>query len=337
MPMSDIHITISVIGLNNTDYSVLRVAMSLWEKHADIKVSILDKNDTSGAIIITDYDTEKGKSFYQRFNNAVGRAMLLLTSETLNEQRNFVLKKPVRVQTLKDVLSDIYAFLKPAKNSANSAVQTPTTSAANLTQPPVTATSNHPPLFFVLFKASQEQQVIQIFCPPNALLFVDGINRLVACSLSQQSLRKMILNPTCSFKMTKLSPANFEMLAKGQLIMPLSHLLWIAGLYGSYGQLLPDHSAEIPVQLKAWPNFSRLEYEPAHMQLAALMTTRALTLKQIEQKTQFPWETIVSFYNAAYSTELVIVNPANLPIATAHKPSSTKLSLFAKIANRLKI
>jgi hypothetical protein len=332
MPISDIHITISVIGLNNTDYSVLRVAMSLWEKHADTKVNILEKNDTSGAIIIVDYDTEKGKSFYQRFNNAVGRTVLLLTTETLNEQRNFVLKKPVRVQTLKDVLSDIYAFLKPTKNPA-----VETTSAANITQPPATATSDHPPLFFILFKASQEQQVIQIFCSPNPLLFIDGINRIVAYSLSQQSLRKMILNSRCSLKITKLSPANFEVLAKGQLIMPLSHLLWIAGLYGSYGQLLPEHSAEIPVQLKAWPNFSRLEYEPAHMQLAALMTTRALTLKQIEQKTQFPWETIVSFYNAAYSTELVIVNPANLPIATAHKASSTKLSLFAKIANRLKI
>lgn len=334
MPISDTHITISVVELNNTDYSVLRVAISLWEKQANVKAGILDKNDISGAIVIVDYDTERGKNYYNQFDNAHGHAMLLLTTETLNDQRNFVLKKPVRVQTLKDVLSDIYAFLKPAKNTV---VQKPAISATELTQPPTSATSSHPPLFFILFKASQEQQVMQIFCPPNALLFVDGINRIVACSLSQEALRKMILNPTCSLKMTKLSPANFEVLAKGQLIMPLSHLLWTAALHGSYEQLLPEHSVEIPVQLKAWPNFSRLEYEPAHMKLAALMTAQALTLKQIEQKTQLRWETIVSFYNAAYSTELVIINPANLPVATARKSSPAKLGLFAKIANRLKI
>jgi len=330
MPISDIQNTISVVELNNTDHSVVRVAISLWEKQAQIKVKVLENNDTSGAIAIVDYDTEKGKSYYNQFDNAHGHAMLLLTTETLNDQRNFVLKKPVRVQTLKDALSDIYAFLKPTKNI-------PASPPAKSTQTAAIANPSHPPLFFILFKTLQEQQVVQIFCPPSALLFVDGINRIMACSLSQEALRKMIINPTSALKVTKLSAANFEILAKGQMIIPLNHVLWTAALHGSYGQLLPEHAAEVPVQLKAWPNFSRLEYEPVHMKLAALMTAQALTLKQIEQKTQLPWETIVSFYNAAYSTDLIIVNPDNLPIATTRKSSPAKLGLFAKIANRLKI
>jgi hypothetical protein len=66
------------------------------------------------------------------------------------------------------------------------------------------------------------------------------------------------------------------------------------------------------------------------------MAARAMTLKQVQEKLQLPWDTIVGFYNAAWATGLIAISPANLPVASGNK-STDKIGLFAKIANRLKL
>lgn len=326
-------VSISVIELSSTDYSVLKVAITLLERN-QLKVHLLEKGNTSGTLVLVDFDTTSGKDFYRQFNYARHRAMLLLSTETLNDHRNLVLKKPLRVQTLKDVLYDLYLDLNPQLKIGQANRPTEETQNSNL---PVSNSVNpQNNLFLILFKALQEQSIIQVFCPPHSPLYVNTINGIIASSISNEILRKIILSQSYSFKSTKLSGADFEILAKGQVIVPLNQVLWNAALYGSHGQLITGHSPEVPIQLKAWPNLSRLDFEPDHMKLASIMAGKALTLQQIQLQTHLPWETIVGFYNAAYATNLIVINPANLPTTTS-KSAPVKASLLAKIANRLKI
>jgi hypothetical protein len=322
-------VTISAIALNNTDSSVLKVAATLLEKQA-IPVQLLEGTDTSGTIIVVDIDTPAGRDFYDHFDNPRQRIMLLLSSDTINDPRNPVIKKPIRVQTLRDVLIDICTGLAPKAKQAMSAEEK--TKTIPLSPP----TDPNNSLFFLLLKAKQEKQVLQIFCSPYSPLFIDTSKEIVATSASRDTLRKIIQTSSGQLRSTKISSQDFEVLARGQLMIPLNHLLWSAALYGSFGQLIPKHSPDIPVQLKAWPNLSRLEFETDHMKLASIMAARAMTLKQVQEKFHISWDTLVGFYNAAWATGLLTVNPANLPTVSVKKVAD-KTGLFAKIANRLRL
>lgn len=331
----DADVTISVIELSSTDCSVLKVAITLLEKNR-LKVHLLGKENTTGTLVLVDFDTPSGKDFYRQFNYTRHRAMLLLSTETLNDPRNLVLKKPLRVQTLKDVLYDLYLDLNPQlkvgqATTSSEKVETSSNLPANN---PVNLQNN---LFLVLFKALQEQSIIQVFCSPHSPLFVNTISGIMASSISNETLRKIMVSQSQTFKSTKLSSADFEILAKGQVIVPLNQVLWNAALYGSHGQLIEGYSLEVPIQLKAWPNFSRLDFEPDHLKLASIMASKALALKQIQLQTHLSWEIIIGFYNAAVATNLIVINPANLPTAATAKSAPVKASLLAKIANRLKI
>lgn len=325
---SQANLSISCVELNTIDYSVLKVATGLLEKMS-VQVDLLSPGDTSGNILVVDVDNEPGKQFYQQFNPSRAHTLLLLSSDALNDNRHLILRKPMRVQTLKDVLYDIHLESAPKKKVEPEAKLESSPPSKNFDPQSV--------LFFLLLKAMEEKQVLQIFCHPYSPLFVHAEQAIVATSSSREVLRKITRSLT-DIKSTKLSAADFEILAKGQVIMPLKNLLWSAALYGSQGQLIPLHSPDVPVRLKAWPNLSRLDFDPEHMKLASLMAAQAMSLKQLAERTKLPWETVVGFYNAAFIMGLVLINPNKSSSQHTSAPAEPeKMGLFSKIAQRLKL
>ncbi len=339
--MSVQNITISHVELSNTDLSVLKVSLGIAGGRDDVNMQLLDKSDLSGNIVVVDTDTEAGKQFCSQFQYGRQRVMLLLSSETVNEQRNPTLKKPVRVQTLKDVLVDLYEemFVKKQlgnvkRSDATGTAQQPAVAASTAPAPAKKPTEM---LFFVLLNLRESKQAAQIFCPPHSPLFIDAKQELVACSASRETLRKMTYGESGPVRSTPISGSDFNILSRGQLIMPLNSLLWSAGVYGSNGILLPGHSLDTPVQMNAWPNLSRLEFSPEHMKLASLMTSQALSLKQIQEQSKLPMPFIIGFYNACYASGLIVIKPSHLPTATPQAKAPVKSNLLNKIAQRLKL
>lgn len=335
-------ITISTVELSSTDLSVLKVATGLINGRADLNAKTLDKADTTGNIVLVDMDTDAGKQFYQQFQYGRQRVMLLLSTETLNEQRSPTLKKPVRVQTLKDVLVDLHEemFIKVNFNSNVKTTNTPTDTASTKAATTAATSSTKKPtemLFFILLNLRESQQAAQIFCPPFSPLFVDAKQDLIASSASRETLRKMTHGESGPVRSTQLSTADFNILARGQLIIPLASVLWSAGVYGSNGILLPGHSLDTPIQMNAWPNLSRLEFNTEHMKLASLMTSQALSLRQIQEKSSLPLELITGFYNACYANGLIVIKPEHLPAPALQAKAPIKRNLLNKIAQRLKL
>jgi len=325
---SQANLSISCVELNTIDYSVLKVATGLLEKMS-VQVDLLAQGDTSGNILVVDVDSEPGKQFYQKFNPSRAHTLLLLSSDALNDNRNLILRKPMRVQTLKDVLYDIHLESAP-KKKAELEVKADVNA-------PVKKFDPQNVLFFLLLKAMEEKQVLQIFCHPYSPLFVHAEQSIVATSSSRDVLRK-ITHSLTDIKSTKLSASDFEVLAKGQLIMPLKNLLWSAALYGSQGQIIPFHSLDVPVRLKAWPNLSRLDFDPEHMKIASLMAAQAMSLKQLAERTKLPLATVIGFYNAVFIMGLVLINPNKNSAQHASAPAEPeKIGLFSKIAQRLKL
>ncbi|EIJ41288.1 hypothetical protein BegalDRAFT_0368 [Beggiatoa alba B18LD] len=354
MPEEEANLTISYVDLGVTDQAVLKVATGLLAKHNNLQVNILNKENIDGQVVIVDVDNPDGRAFYNQFNARSGRGLLLLSNNALSEHRYPVLCKPVRVQTLRDVIYDLYNDLKiVTKTPAHPTNQTQavSTSTASVTKnvenntivivaPPVQdakALENN--LFFVLLKAQTEQQCMQVFCPPHSPLFLDPKKGIVATSVSRENLRKMTHGEAVVTSSTKLSETDVEILAKGQLIIPFTSVLWSAAVYGSQGQLIPTHKSDVPVRLKAWPNLSRLDFQPIHMTLTTIMTSQSLSLQDIAQRFQIDWDTVAGFYNACFATGLLLINPVQ-PAPTmpsVSKEVATKSSLFSKIAKRLKL
>lgn len=327
------NLTISCVQFSDTDYSVLKVAVNLLIKNK-VSIRLLDKGDMKGNIIAVDIDAPEGKSFYSQFNYGNNRALLLVSSDMVHDQRNPVLRKPLRVQTLKDIIFEMISDMKPELAAANA--RTVDETLREIEEPRFAPTVDmKKTLFYSLLHARKTKQTMQIYTPPHPALYIDPVQGIIATSASREVLRK-ITHGRAAVVSKVLTQADFDILARGQQIIPLSHILWAAGLYGSAGQLLEDHSLETPVQLIAWPNFSRLEFEPEHMRLTSLMTLRPTSLKDVKEKTGFSWDVIINFYNAAWATNLISIKPVTNKVVKAAKEPQ-KQSLFNKIAHRLKI
>ncbi len=346
-------ISVSSIGLNGTDKSVLKVAMGLLEK-SGCAVRLLEPGDTSGNVILVDLDGDEGKVFYRDFQPDRGQNLLLLSTENLDGKSHPVLKKPLRVQTLKDVVYDIHAdsvrsvsipgqTRKEEPRGASAGENRQGTEAgsregaAEQAAPaaPFDAGNN---LFFVLLAARQEKKVLQIFYSPYPALYVDTTHDIIATSASRETLRKMARNPAGRMNVTKLSLADFDILARGQLLMPLVNFLWSVALFGSQGQLIEGHSPEAPVRLKAWPNLSRMDYEPEHMTLTSILARQPMSVKQLQEKTGIAFERIVGFYNAAWVAGLLEFNPVDIAAGNSNPAIEPKKGgLLAKLARRLNL
>jgi hypothetical protein len=329
LAMSAQTITISCIQFSDTDYSVLKVAVNLLVKNK-IPAKLLDKGDTEGKIFAVDIDTPEGRRFYTQFDYSGKSSLLLLSNEMVNDQRNPVLRKPLRVQTLRDVLYEMIVDQMP-ELSKHSAVATTQVDVTSVTAP----TDVNKTLLYALLQARKEKQAMQVYSPPHPALYVEPIQGIIATSASRDTLRK-ITRSSAAVAIKTLSQTDFDILARGQQILPLAHVLWSAALYGSGGKLLEGHSIDTPIQLIAWPNFSRLEFESEHMRLTSMMTARPTSLREIQEKTKFPMEVICNFYNATVAINLISVKPVtNKVVKTVAEPQ--KRSLFTKIATRLKI
>lgn len=329
------NIAISCVQFSDTDYSVLKVAVNLLIKNK-ISVKLLDKEDMKGNIIVVDIDTSEGKNFYTQFDYSGKRTLLLVSSDMVHDQRNPVLRKPLRVQTLRDIVYEMISDMAPeltAESKTASAIEEKTREVAEPNFAPSVDVKKM--LFYSLLHTRSLKQTMQIYTPPHPALYVDPMQGIIATSASREVLRK-ITRGRAAVVSKSLTQADFDILARGQQIIPLTHILWSSGLYGSAGQLIEGHSLETPVQLIAWPNFSRLEFEPEHMRLTSLMTLRPISLKDVINKTGFSEEVVINFYNAAWATNLIAVKPVTNKVVKAAKEPQ-KQSLFNKIANRLKI
>ncbi|EIJ43871.1 hypothetical protein BegalDRAFT_3045 [Beggiatoa alba B18LD] len=334
-------LTVTSVGLDNTEQSVLNVAVNLLKKH-QIHATLLSPEDNNGQIVVVDLDKPIGKTFYQQFQSAGKRQLILLSDNIINDNRHLMLKKPVLVQTLKDLL------VETSKQPANKTFTSPPSS---IVAPPClqlsTSTIANPPkpqrtvvttdsLFQVLRKARTEGQIIQVFYSPHPPLFIDGKQGIIATSCSRELLYKIVFNQYNSVRTQVLTEADFQILSSGKQILSLEQVLWYATLYGSQTELLGDISPTTPVRLKAWPNLSRLECEPVHIQLSALLASQALSLKQVEEKTCLEWGIIVGFYNAVALAGLIEVNHKTLHTTARHK-APQKTRLFNRILQRLKL
>jgi hypothetical protein len=170
------------------------------------------------------------------------------------------------------------------------------------------------------------------------VVFVDGPQRVVATAATGGTLNQLATTPFEKLRIQTLSRADHAAASQGLLLSPLYALLWSTGIKCSRGILLPGHNAYQAVKLRAWPNFSRDNFVPSHLKIAAALARQPMNLIKLAELTALPFEEVVDFYNASYAVDLI---DAGVKTAVAEPEqrsvSNDARALFSRIAQRLSL
>lgn len=101
--------------------------------------------------------------------------------------------------------------------------------------------------------------------------------------------------------------------------LPVEILMWNLAARTSRGRLPEGSSLNKVYRLKKWPNFTRLEYSPSDLQIAAHWSRQALSINQISALLNVEREHIYIFFTAALAVGL-FDNAISKPKETSSLP-----------------
>lgn len=321
------HLYISSPGLADHDLVALRTAVKLLAQTG--QTFLLEEHYKKSAhLLVLDGESDGGRAVLK--SSRAGQVKLLLSSQPKTDKNIIAVQKPVDIGTLKNLLSKLFVVMHAQLLKATQSAPSPGPGAAK------SEISPNGNVFDLLLdiKANRRRVVIKTEILPT--LFVDGENRSVATKGSMDDLTKLIQTPPNSLKLKNIDdPAAFSN-AKHPNISSLDTILWMAAIECSNGRLLAGHNVDKPVKLRAWPNFSRNNFRPDHLKLAAMLARNPLTLAELSQFSQVPYDDVVDFYNAAYSVDLIEVQEIREHTGKPkQKTDGKRLGLLTKIARRL--
>jgi len=329
------NLAISVVGLDELDRKVLRVAVGLLSVDG-VNYQLLAKNSVISQLVVIDVDSDKGKAHLSRTNE--NQLKLLLGSGKFSAKNTVAMAKPMRVSSLKELLEKVYQRLQ---SSSVHSIVAQAEKAHTVPAPSPTGT-----LFTVLYQAKQQKQVLELRSRTDtAALYINGVNGTVAAvEKDHGGLDRLLKLSPSTFVISEISATDFEEKIGECVVSALDACLWKAGVCCSTGEILQGHSMDSAVKLKAWPGFTRHDFKPAYFKIAAILARHAISLNKLVAALKVPEVEIINFYNAAYAVGLIDIvgETRSEPVSAVHNevkpalnPLSSSKSLFSKLARRL--
>lgn len=129
-----------------------------------------------------------------------------------------------------------------------------------------------------------------------------------------------------------------ERVAKEQRGCSYESFLWKAALYTSLGRLPEGTNLSTAMQLKQWPNLTRLYPLGGSMRIATLLVEQPRTLPVIAKVLKMPVGRVFSFYSAACAIGIVDSGePVAITLAKTIEPKKHRdHTLFGRILKRLR-
>lgn len=321
---------ISPHGLNTDEQSALTQVLERLAMDG-MQFRLQPDNVQQAHLVILDDETEIGKSALLRART--GQVKLVFSSRNRSGKNLISIQKPINLASLKDLLVRIF------QKMYSQLAQEPTLATASIlgTQDIMQSGSN---LFAVMLDAKEGQQLLRIEAPDFPEIYINGNSKSFATLIENNDLRKIFSVPFEQLTITPIDEQDFNKHTNDMLLAAMYRLLWISGIYGSNGQLIAGHDANRPVKLRAWPNFTRNDFLPQHLKLAALLARQPTTITELVKTTGINQTDVVSFYNAAYAVDLIefAENTADRIKEPSPQPQNIKRqSILSKLAARLKL
>ena len=329
------------LGLHDTELRVLKVSISMLRDEG-LDCHVLDVPTADSQLVVLDGDSDAGRAALGELNS--NQVKLVMAEQAVTGKNIIYIAKPVRVAELHQVLLRISRYLKlPQDKPATPATPTeaPKTQAAKEPGTSVAAAQSDHPLydsvFYHLLQCKQKQSCAQISDGHGTSIFINGANRTVVARGDQAQIDALLAEPLSGLSVATLHCDGLASHPGAHNIIPLDTLLWEAAIRCSRGSLLPGHSAEKAIRLRAWPNFPRRGFKQAYFKLAAILARRTMSLKSLAAETHIPFDVVAAFYNAVSALGLVDNGNGDKATTKRNRPSDSRRTLLHKLAKRLGI
>ncbi len=321
---------ISAVNLQEVEQKVLDVAVNIIcdEKGKDY---LIIGNNPSSEILVLNADSADGSEFLNTAND--NQVKIVFSSSTLSGKNLVTIPTPVRVIALKNVLAKIseqlYTYINSRKISHLHSTKKIT---------PPSSISKIENIFQEILQNKSENKCCVISSSGLPDIYIDGINNRFIIETHIDDIEKYI---AVDFNTIEAKEINYEQLNKisqNMSVAALNGILWRCALACSNGKLLAGHSANTPVKLTSWPNFSRQGFKPDYFKLAAIMAKQYISLNELSEQTQIPLEDIIDFYNATFAVDII---ETQTTLSSKQKPvpikNNKQQSILKKLAQRLGI
>ncbi len=312
-------------GLSSGQRALLRTTLKLLAADG-IRFTLSCGEPDDAHLLVLDDGTEEGRRVFAASRS--GQVKLVLSDEARVGPNLIVLKRPVEIVTLKKVLARLFAKMQP-QIAVPSAATSPPQDMHEDAAPPNS-------VFHLLLEVKRKREVLRLTLPEGTDVFVDGLNRSLATVAPAQMLHEMVRLPVSALRVERLAASEFAVISSGLNVSTLNGLLWTAAVHCSGGRLLPGHRMDTPVRLRAWPNFTRTDFRPEHLRLAAKLAMQSLSLSELAEHSGVPEAEVIAFYNAGVAVDLIDTAPGGASEGGAVRPADEqKRGLLSRIAERL--
>jgi len=313
---------ISTINLSETDLKIFQVALDLIEDEG-VACKVLPIQDTRGHLVVIDMDSTDSETILNSLRP--GQVKLVLSPRHMKGTNLVSIKKPIRVDSFKDVL------LKICNKMYGQIGTSATPSHVTLPASP----SGFAGFMQQLIQIKNNNQYCIIHLQNRQDLVIDGERQML---LSRESFENIISSNLSLFEQAKIELLS-EKLSQSDMgnttMTALAGFLWELAVKTSESILPAGVGEESKFSLKAWPNFTRHGFKPEHLKIAALLAKQAVSINTITEKTGLEQPLVQQFVNGCYAVGLLNLN-SKLTAKSQNKPVDVeKKTLMKRLAYKL--
>lgn len=321
------------VGLDQQERTILGVVVNLLAAF-DLEINVLgDDDDQAPHIALIGGERPEGTAYLA---NSGGAPLKIVVSQTpVSGHGVHAVSKPLRVQTLKDVIFDLWTSHQDLLQESDRRFKPkltrsrPETKAAPLAEFDAAQADN---LFLALFFARSRRMHLLFSDEANHGILLDGLRGLCYSGLQSAELEKVCERRGFS---QALEPGPFMSAMAGLKSKAFGDIAWSAAHFGARGRLYDGTELDAPLVMTAFPRFPRRHSRPEYMRVAAILTKMPMSLRELEANTGTSLEILMDFYNLGVILDVLHAKPPegrDVRKLTGGKRGG----LLAKIAKRLK-
>jgi hypothetical protein len=171
-------------------------------------------------------------------------------------------------------------------------------------------------------------------------LVLEGIGELLVLPARGEwfarvrDLRTFCTAPESNYAVRCLDAAEIDAAVRSGPGRNIDEIMWIAGYHASRGRLIEGCRRDDVVELKHWPNLTRLPAPPSAMAIAALLARHPTSITFAARLLKVPMREMFEFYTAAHCAGIAaaVNRKPEMPRLEPHKNRTMLAQLLARIA-----